>query len=305
MEDRSSRWVIEEEVKPETPKPEWFENAVGMAPTSHRVTVEDCPIHYLRWGPETSEKPGLLFVHGGAAHAQWWSFIAPFFAEDRPVAAIDLSGMGESGRRDEYNNTLRVAEMAAVITDAGLGAKPVVVGHSFGGNMTTCFGHHQGADLSGVVIVDSFVRPPSEGDDGSGGPGRPKPYFPNKETIVRRYRLSPYQPCENEFIVDFIAQHSVVEEERGWTWKYDDNVRGRGTRDEPLANYLRDMACPKALFYGDESVFLTDGALEFTKEQYGDSDHVIEIPASGHHLMLDQPIAFVVGLRTVLAGWGV
>ena len=101
MEDRSSRWVIEEEVEPETPKPEWFENAVGMAPTSHRVTVEDCPIHYLLWGPETSEKPGLLFVHGGAAHAQWWSFIAPFFAEDRPVAAIDLSGMGESGRRDD------------------------------------------------------------------------------------------------------------------------------------------------------------------------------------------------------------
>ena len=85
----------------------------------------------------------------------------------------------------------------------------------------------------------------------------------------------------------------------------EDAVRGRGTRDEPLANYLRNMACPKALFYGDESVFLTDGALEFTKEQYGDSDHVIEIPASGHHLMLDQPIAFVVGLRTVLAGWGV
>ena len=48
MEDRSSRWVIEEEVESETPKPEWFENAVGMAPTSHRVTVEDCPIHYLR-----------------------------------------------------------------------------------------------------------------------------------------------------------------------------------------------------------------------------------------------------------------
>ena len=305
MEDRSSRWVIEEELEPETPKPEWFENAVGIAPTSHGVTVKDCPIHYLRWGPETSETPGLLFVHGGAAHAQWWSFIAPFFAEDRPVAAIDLSGMGESGRRDEYNNALRVAEMAAVITDAGLGAKPFVVGHSFGGNMTTCFGHHHGADLSGVVIVDSFVRPPSDNDGGSGGPGRPKPYFPNKETIVRRYRLSPYQPCENEFIVDFIAHHSVVEEERGWTWKYDDNVRGRGTRDEPLADYLRDMACPKALFYGEESVFLTDGALEFTKEQYGDGDHVIEIPAAGHHLMLDQPIAFVVGLRTVLASWGV
>ena len=90
MEDRSSRWVIEEKVEPDTPKPEWFENAVGTAPTSHRVTVEGCPIHYLRWGPETSEKPGLLFVHGGAAHAQWWSFIAPLFAEDRPMLQLNL-----------------------------------------------------------------------------------------------------------------------------------------------------------------------------------------------------------------------
>lgn len=304
MEDRSSRWIIEEEVEPEAPNPEWFENAIAQMPTSHTVTVEDCAIHYLRWGPQTSEKPGILFVHGGAAHAQWWSFIAPFFVEDRPIAAIDLSGMGDSGRREEYSNTLRVAEMAAVIADAGLGAKPVVVGHSFGGYMTMCFGHHHGADLSGVVIVDSFVRPPSDDDDGSGGPGRPKPYFPNKETIVRRYRLSPYQPCDNEFLVSFIAGHSVVEEERGWTWKYDDGVRGRGGRKEPLADYLRDMACPKALFYGTESVLMSDGALEYTKEQYGESDPVIAIPAAGHHLMLDQPIAFVVGLRAVLSGWG-
>ena len=304
MEDQSSRWVIEEEADPEAPKPEWFEKALGIAPTSHTVTVEDCPIHYLRWGPETLEKPGLLFVHGGAAHAQWWSFIAPFFAENRPVAAIDLSGMGESGRRDDYNSTLRVAEMAAVIADAGLGAKPIVIGHSFGGTMTTCFGHHHGADLSGVVIVDSFVRPPSEGDDGPREPGRPKPYFPNKDTIVRRYRLSPYQPCENEFIVDFISQHSVIKEERGWTWKYDNNVRRRGNHTEPLADYLRDMACPKVLFYGADSVLVTDEALKYTKEQYGDDDQIVKIPAAGHHLMLDQPIAFIVGLRSVLASWG-
>lgn len=305
MDDRSSRWgEIEPVIEESGPTaPEWFERAIADKPTTHQVTVEDCAINYLRWGPESAEKTGLLFVHGGAAHAQWWSFIAPFFAADRPVAAIDLSGMGDSGRREEYNNTLRVAEMAAVATDAGLGDKPVVIGHSFGGTMTTCFGHHHGADLSGVVIVDSFVRPPSEEDDGPRAPGRPKPYFPNKETIVRRYRLAPYQPCDNEYIVDFIAQNSVTEDERGWTWKYDDNVRGRG-HNEPLADYLRDMACPKALIYGSESVLLTDEALTFTKERYGDGDHVIEMPAAGHHLMLDQPIAFVVALRGILSNWG-
>ena len=143
MEDRSSRWIIEED-EPEVPNPEWFDNAVARVPESRRIVVDDCDIHYLRWGPDTSEKQGILFVHGGAAHAHWWSFIAPFFADDRPVAAIDLSGMGDSGRREEYATAQRVAEMAAVSADAGLGEKPVVVGHSFGGYMTMCYGNDYG-----------------------------------------------------------------------------------------------------------------------------------------------------------------
>jgi hypothetical protein len=30
---------------------------------------------------------------------------------------------------------------------------------------------------------------------------------------------------------------------------------------------------------------------------------VIEVPAAHHHLMLDQPLALVTGLRTLLADW--
>ena len=54
-----------------TDTPQWFRNALE-APREERVAeVEGCPIHYYRWGATT--KPGLLLVHGGAAHAQWWS----------------------------------------------------------------------------------------------------------------------------------------------------------------------------------------------------------------------------------------
>ena len=30
---------------------------------------------------------------------------------------------------------------------------------------------------------------------------------------------------------------------------------------------------------------------------------VVEIPSAHHHLMLDQPLALVTGLRTILADW--
>src|SRR6266849_2863167 len=81
---------------------------------------------------EASDR-GLLFVHGGGAHANWWSFIAPYLTRDFRVAAIDLSGMGDSGRRQSYGSDIRAAEMRAVIADAGLGQRPFVIGHSFGG----------------------------------------------------------------------------------------------------------------------------------------------------------------------------
>ena len=74
--------------------PDWFEAAVLTPCESARLPVAGTPIHYLRWGDRS--KPGLLLVHGNGAHAYWWSFIAPFLAREYNVAALDLSGMGDS-----------------------------------------------------------------------------------------------------------------------------------------------------------------------------------------------------------------
>jgi hypothetical protein len=61
--------------------PDWFRWAVFRPQQSRRIVVEGCSIHYLLWPTEaeTSVGRGLLFVHGGGAHAYWWSFIAPYF----------------------------------------------------------------------------------------------------------------------------------------------------------------------------------------------------------------------------------
>jgi len=76
------------------PAPKWFTRTVAIEPESAFVEVEGAKIHYLRWGDRS--KPGLLLVHGNAAHAYWWSFIAPYLAQDYNVAAMDFSGMGDS-----------------------------------------------------------------------------------------------------------------------------------------------------------------------------------------------------------------
>ena len=38
-------------------------------------------------------------------------------------------------------------------------------------------------------------------------------------------------------------------------------------------------------------------------DRLGRAAPVIEIPAAGHHVMFDQPVALVTGLRTLLSDW--
>ncbi|HEX2796186.1 MAG TPA: alpha/beta fold hydrolase, partial [Immundisolibacter sp.] len=98
--------------------PDWFCEAVGTPANAHWVQVAGCSIHYRRWG---DSGPPLLLVHGGGAHSHWWDFIAPWLAIDHCVAAMDLSGMGESGRREQYSLDDFAAEAIGVCEAAGFG----------------------------------------------------------------------------------------------------------------------------------------------------------------------------------------
>jgi pimeloyl-ACP methyl ester carboxylesterase len=287
-----------------TAAPKWFNDTLADTPTSHRIQIAGCNIHYLRWGGAPGDLPGILFVHGGGAHARWWSFIAPFFASHRPVAAIDLSGMGDSGRRDDYAADLRAEEIAGVLQDAGLGERPIVVGHSFGGYMTMCFGRQHSAEIAGAVIVDSPIRP-QQIDEGQPRHefARRKASYPDFESVIERFRLMPAQPCDNNYIVDFIARNSVMESAEGWTWKFDLAAMGVGRFNDPFGEYLQAMSCRKAFIYGAESALVTPDVVTYMADLMGPKTPVICIPEAHHHVMLDQPLPFVAALRSVLASW--
>ena len=287
--------------------PDWFLWALDQRCTSRTVAVAGCPIHYLLWPAATGRRgaAGVLFVHGGGAHARWWAPIAPFLARDRRVAALDLSGMGDSGRRPHYDAALRAQEMLAVIDDAELGDGPIVVGHSFGGYMTMKFGAAHGARIAGAVIVDSPIRRP---DEETRNP-RKRPnmgsirYYESRREAVGRFRLMPEQPCENEFLIDYIARHSVRETDAGWCWKFDPRAMGARRFGEPFHEYLQALQCRAALIFGEQSALVSRETAVYMSCLMGPRTPVVEIPRARHHVTLDQPLAFVAALRTLLESW--
>ena len=286
------------------PAPEWFAQTIAVEPENRFVMVDGARIHYLRWGD--AARPGLLLVHGNAAHAYWWSFIAPFLARDYNVAAIDLSGMGDSDWRPEGYTMERFAqEELAVCEDAGMFAPhepPIIVAHSFGGFVTLLTGALYGERLAGIVIVDSPVNPP--GRMGAGSPHAPRAHkiYPSLAAALARFRLLPPQVCENLFLLDWVARHSVKEVPGGFLWKFDPAI-WRDFSIGDLAARLKATKCRIAVFRGEHSILLPPQIGEYMFNLLGRAAPVVEIPQAQHHVMLDQPLALVAALRAILADW--
>ena len=282
--------------------PDWFVRAVSRTPAEAVVEVEGCPIHYLRWGEP--DRAGIVLLHGGAAHAHWWSFLAPFLADQACVVALDLSGHGDSGRRPTYSGELWAAEAMAVADHAGITGPPVLIGHSMGGGVSIMAASIYGERLAGAVIVDAPVRAPDpESREGSEGSTFRNPRtYPDVETAVQRFRLVPPQPTEHRYILDWVARHSLWPVEGGWTWKFDPNVFARrpASSYEP---YLADARCRMAIVNGEFSPLVTPEISAVMSDLLGRNAPFVEIPEAHHHLILDQPLAFVAAVRALLADW--
>ncbi|MET0379699.1 MAG: alpha/beta hydrolase [Spongiibacteraceae bacterium] len=283
---------------PPVDTPEWFLSAIAQPRTSHfALTSDGIRIHYVCWNEQDRDKPALLFVHGYRAHTHVWDFIAPFFTEHFRVVALDLSGMGDSGWRTDYDYSIFQEDMLAVIDHAEL--TPVtLIGHSFGGSRLIGLAAKHPGKLKRVFLVDSMIPFP-EIDEPRSTPqyGRPKPYA-DYASIVARYRLLPEQPAP-VWSQAYMAHHSVREVEGGWSWKFDLNLPP-GRIEFDTVKLLQQVTVPTDYICGARSAIVESDRVRRITDTIGQGRSAVVIPEAYHHVMLDQPLAFISALRALL-----
>jgi pimeloyl-ACP methyl ester carboxylesterase len=290
------------------PAPTWFKLAIAEEPERGFVEVEGARIETLAWGERG--KPGLVLLHGGAAHADWWSFIAPFFARERRVVAPTFTGMGRSDWRkaysfDQFLREAREAARAAGAYDAGA---PVVVGHSFGGRVALGLAREFGEELLGAVMVDPpFFAPQNQSPRSPPRPTRERRIQASLDAVVARFRLAPPQACENLFILDHIARRSAVEVAdahvgKGWALSFDPHFWEKFARVDQMS-LIGGARAPLALIRGAKSKLFHPEDAAYLLSLIAPGSPYVEIPEAEHHVMIDQPIAFVAALKALLAAW--
>jgi pimeloyl-ACP methyl ester carboxylesterase len=283
--------------------PEWFVNACAQAPSTGETVVDGYRVRFLRWAPETPTAPPLLLLHGSTAHAHWWSHLAPLLAADRHVVAMDITGHGDSDHRARYGVDLWADELLAVaraIDPAQTGV--VVVGHSLGGHIATVAATRDEHPFTGVIQCETVVGPrqrdPRE-RPATGG----KRYYASAEAAVARFRLTPPQRESLSFITGRIARQSLRQYPEGWSWKFDPGfLTGSPRSHSALLDVVARLHCPIACIYAEHGLVSRDAAARVAAAAIVPAT-IVELPATGHHPMLDQPLALVAAIRGIIATW--
>lgn len=271
--------------------PDWFSRALACDSESRQVEVGHVTINYRVWGD--AELPGVILVHGAGACARWWDHIAPLLSGYR-VVALDLSGHGDSEHRPGYQLSYWTAEVAAVATAEAM-HRPILVGHSLGGRVSTLSAIAHPELFSRVVMIDTPLSHQVS------LPAQPRAHrvYERVEDAVARFRTLPEQKHMLHYVREHIARHSLRAVRGGWTWKFDPRIFHSRP---PFAHDLPKMPLPLALLRYEHGLIPEQMADQMVS-LVGGSMPVVQLAGSGHHPMLDRPLELVAALRTLLSAW--
>lgn len=248
------------------------------------------------WLPAAATgRRGVVLVHGFLCNrAVWRPWFAPLRDAGHAFEAVDLEPA--FGSIDDYAPTIDAAVQRVRATT---GMAPVVIGHSMGGWVAVTAGVDSPEAVSAVAVIDSPLNDTPPDEARLRERRRPHRVYPSVEEAVGRFRTLPPQEVLLPYVREHVARGSVRAVEGGWTWKFDPGFFGNRLL---LRDLLPQLTPPVALFRCEHGLVNPEMAAKMAGLVPGPLP-VVDLPDAGHHPMLDQPLALVTGLRTLLACW--
>ena len=246
-------------------------------------------------------RPPMLLVHGGAAHARWWDFVAPALTGHFHVLALDQRGHGDSPWTGQwaYGSRHYAADLEAVVDGWGLGA-PVLVGHSMGGHSVMVYAVEHSERLRAMVAIDSIPAYPEHAIAALNAlADRPASAYESLDDAVASVRLLPAERLAAPKILRHVAELSFRQRADGkWVHKMDRLI----LRREPiqLDRELERIRCPVLLIKAAQSPVLS---ASFARAMAARMAHgrMVQLENSNHHALIDNPSGLVAVMAPFLA----
>jgi pimeloyl-ACP methyl ester carboxylesterase len=131
-------------------------------PVGDFADIDGTRIHYVHVpAPEHADLPPVVFIHGASANLKDQMLpLRPLLEGRAEMLFFDRPGAGWSGRGAGNNGdpSAQASTIAALMDRLGI-KKAIIVGHSFGGAVTTAFGRKHPDKTLGLVLVSPVSHP--------------------------------------------------------------------------------------------------------------------------------------------------
>lgn len=137
------------------------EISAALPYASRFVDVHGSKMHYI----DVGEGDPIVFIHGNPASLYLWRNIIPHLQDQGRCIALDLIGMGKSGRPDigyTYDDHSRYLD--GFIDALGLGDNITLVIHDWGSMLGFRWASENAHRVRAIAFMESMVRPLSYAD---------------------------------------------------------------------------------------------------------------------------------------------
>jgi len=225
----------------------------------------------------------LIFVHGWTCDDSSWTEQVPELSKHYRVITLDLPGHGRSGSTKDGTLSMDLFARAVEAVRAEAKAdKVVLLGHSMGTPVIRQYARLYPQHVAGMVFVDGLV---SLGNGArQGGPPPPQPAnmrgpdgLKNREAMIRTmFTPATPQPLQQKILKMMLSAPEAT-------------AYSAMTATFDAANWKEDlMTMPVLGIYADKSGLANPA---YSKKVFPSFEYV-EIPGTGHFLMMEKPKEF-------------
>ena len=253
----------------------------GPAPEDRFVTVNGLRLHFLDWG--NPEKPPLILLHGIGRVAHTFDHLAPHFASDYHVLAVDMRGHGDSGWS---------AEGAYLVEDyvkdiAGLAAQLqlrniVIWGNSTGGRVAQVFGGMHPELVAAVISEDvGPERPTSIANSGTNRMRQEdETGWASEEDLLAQLKASNAR-TNSEVLEAYVRYGSKRRPDGRVIWKRDPRIAD-GFVPTELWRFVGAIKSPIIYILGGRST-IVPAATQQELKQVLPQVQIVTLPGLGHY----------------------
>ena len=124
---------------------------MDIFPKELAVDINGLRLSYRDWGGAGQE---IILLHGLASNCRIWDLVAPNLAINNRVVALDQRGHGKSDKPNNgYDFETIVGDLQYFINVLQF-VNPIVIGHSWGGNVALSYASEKNMETAGIVLVD-------------------------------------------------------------------------------------------------------------------------------------------------------